>query len=220
MKNVLVVGANRGIGFAMAKQLAARGEHVIGTCRAATPELRASGIEVIEDIDTTSDESIAAIVRAVGDRKLDLVVLAAAILERVDLAALDVDSIRRQFEVNALAPLRVAAALAPSLRGGSKLMFLTSRMGSIEDNTSGSQYGYRMSKAALNMAARSLSRDLRPREIVVGLLHPGFVRTTMTGGRGDVTPEHAASQLIERIDAFSLETSGEFFHANGQRLPW
>ncbi|HSQ64616.1 MAG TPA: SDR family oxidoreductase [Polyangiaceae bacterium] len=220
MANVLIVGANRGIGLAMAGQLAARDDHVIATCRTPSPELRALGVEIVPGIETTSADSIASLARSVADRELDLVVFAAAILERMDLANLDVESIRRQLEVNAVAPLRIAAALVPSLREGSKLMFLTSRMGSIEDNSSGGHYGYRMSKAALNMAARSLARDLAPRKITVGLLHPGFVRTAMTGGRGEVTPEHAAAQLIERIDAFSLESSGEFFHANGQRLPW
>ncbi|MCZ7685417.1 MAG: SDR family NAD(P)-dependent oxidoreductase [Sandaracinaceae bacterium] len=103
---------------------------------------------------------------------------------------------------------------------GGKLALVTSRMGSIGDNTSGGAYGYRMSKAALNMAGASLAHDLRPRGIAVAILHPGFVRTDMTGGRGNVEASEAARMLWERIDALTLETSGSFWHANGEVLPW
>jgi NAD(P)-dependent dehydrogenase (short-subunit alcohol dehydrogenase family) len=93
-------------------------------------------------------------------------------------------------------------------------------MGSIDDNNSGGMYGYRMSKAAVNIAGVSLARDLAPRGIAVALLHPGFVRTEMTGGRGNVDPPEAARGLIARIDELTLETSGGFWHASGKRLPW
>jgi NAD(P)-dependent dehydrogenase (short-subunit alcohol dehydrogenase family) len=93
-------------------------------------------------------------------------------------------------------------------------------MGSIADNSSGGYYGYRMSKAALNAAGMSLAQDLRPRGIAVALLHPGYVRTDMTGRHGSVSAEDAARMLLERIDDLNLQTSGGFWHANGERLPW
>jgi NAD(P)-dependent dehydrogenase (short-subunit alcohol dehydrogenase family) len=217
---VVIIGANRGIGLALAGQLAARGDEVVATCRSTSAELRGLSVEVIEGVDTVSPDSVARLARQLRDRRVDLLVVLAAVLERVELDRLDVDSIRRQLEVNAVGPLRVASALLPSMTQGAKIFFITSRMGSIGDNTSGGHYGYRMSKAALNMAGRSLARDLRSRGILVGLLHPGFVRTAMTGHRGDVTVDHAASQLITRMDDFSVGMSGEFFHANGERLPW
>lgn len=93
-------------------------------------------------------------------------------------------------------------------------------MGSIADNGSGAYYGYRMSKAALNAAGMSLARDLREAGIAVAILHPGFVRTQMTEHTGNVEPAEAAKQLVARVDALTLETSGTFWHANGQTLPW
>jgi NAD(P)-dependent dehydrogenase (short-subunit alcohol dehydrogenase family) len=128
--------------------------------------------------------------------------------------------ILEQFEVNALGPLRITSALLDQLARGSKLAFVTSRMGSIGDNGSGGFYGYRMSKAALNMAAVSLARDLVGRGIAVAILHPGMVKTDMVGDHGQVEPDRAAAQLLERIDALTLERSGTFWHANGEILPW
>ena len=93
-------------------------------------------------------------------------------------------------------------------------------MGSIADNGSGGAYGYRMSKAALNAAGVSLARDLSGRAIAVALLHPGYVKTDMTGQSGNVTAQQSAKQLIERIEALTLAESGGFWHANGERLPW
>ncbi len=129
-------------------------------------------------------------------------------------------SIRRQFEVNSLGPLRVTVALLDNLGAGSKVGIVTSRMGSIEDNTSGGSYGYRMSKAAVNMAGASLANDLRERSIAVALLHPGYVRTDMTGGKGLISAEQSATGLIQRMDALDMDTSGGFWHAQGERLPW
>ena len=93
-------------------------------------------------------------------------------------------------------------------------------MGSIADNDSGGRYGYRMSKAALNAAGKSLSVDLKPRGIAVGILHPGFVQTGMTEGRGHITPAEAAGRLIQRMDELDLENTGTFWHSDGSVLPW
>ena len=143
------------------------------------------------------------------------------ILESTSLGALDAESLRRQFEVNAIAPLRLTRALLGHLGEGAKVILMTSRMGSIDDNGSGGSYGYRMSKVALNMAGKSLAIDLRPRGIAVALLHPGLVSTRMTGfSTQGISPEESVRGLLARIDALSLETSGSFWHANGQLLPW
>ena len=147
-------------------------------------------------------------------------VVVAGIMERVTLDHFDTESIRRQFEVNALGPLQTTRALLGCLRPGSKVGLVTSRMGSVADNTSGSSYGYRMSKAALNMAGRSLAHDLSGRGIAVMLLHPGWVRTDMTGWTGHIDSLESARGLIARLDDLSLETSGSFFHENGEELPW
>jgi NAD(P)-dependent dehydrogenase (short-subunit alcohol dehydrogenase family) len=144
----------------------------------------------------------------------------AGILSSEDLADLDFAAIQRQMEVNAYGPLRVSRKLLPNLKSGSKLVLITSRMGSIGDNTSGGMYGYRMSKAALNAAGASLARDLAGQGIAVAILHPGAVRTAMTGGHGQVSATDSVRGLLARIDELSLETTGQFRHANGEELPW
>ncbi len=103
---------------------------------------------------------------------------------------------------------------------GGKIAFITSRMGSIQDNTSGGRYGYRMSKCALNAAAVSIAHDVKHRDISVAILHPGLVGTEMIGGSGNVTPDEAAAQLYDRIEALSPNNSGSFWHADGSSLPW
>jgi NAD(P)-dependent dehydrogenase (short-subunit alcohol dehydrogenase family) len=217
----VVTGANRGIGLALCAELAKRGHHVVAACRSSSPELAKLGVEVVEGVDVATDAGIAALVKAVGDRSIDLLVNNAGILVWGDqLGALNVEGIRKQFEVNALAPLRLTDALHDRLPKGAKVALITSRMGSIDDNTSGSRYGYRMSKAALNMAGKSLAVDLKPRGVAVAILHPGMVKTDMIGGNGQVEPADAAKGLLARIDDLTLATSGGFWHMNGERLPW
>ncbi len=217
---VLITGANRGIGLEITRQLVARGDRVIATCRTPSRELAASGATVEANVDVSDSASVEALARRLEGRPLDWLVNNAGQLSVDSLDQLDEPAIRRQFEVNALGPLRVTAALAPLLRDGGKVALVTSRMGSMGDNTSGRMYGYRMSKAALNAAGVSLAHDLAPRGIAVAILHPGYVRTEMTGGNGDLEPADAARNLIARIDELTPATSGHFLHSNGSALPW
>ncbi len=217
----LVTGANRGIGYEFCKQLHERGETVIATCRAAAPELEDLGIQVESDVDICSDDSVSALAQRLGDTALDVLINNAGIAQRVTLEQLDFSSMREQFEVNALGPLRLTQALLPNLRAGSKIAIITSRMASIADNTSGSSYGYRMSKVALSMAGKSLSHDLKSKGIAVAILHPGLVQTRMTGFTANgISPETAVSGLLERIEQLNLDNTGTFWHANGEILPW
>lgn len=218
--NVLITGANRGIGLALAQALHARGDRVFAAVRHTSPELDAVAARVIEGIDITDDDAPARLVAELGDTPLDQVVLNAGVLDGDRLGSVEAASVRRQLEVNALAPLMLAQALAPRLGPGAKVALVTSRMGSIADNTSGGYYGYRMSKAALNAGGRSLALDLRPRGIAVVLLHPGFVRTGMTGGQGQISAEESAAGLLARIDETTLAETGRFVHMNGEALPW
>ena len=218
----VVTGANRGIGLALAAALKSRGGTVVAACRSSSNELDALGVEVASGVDVATDKGVAALVSAVGARNVDLLINNAGILIWGDkLGELDVEGIRKQFEVNALAPLRVTDALRDRLVKGSKVALITSRMGSIDDNGSGGAYGYRMSKAALNMAGKSLAMDLKDRGVAVALLHPGMVKTDMVGNHGgDVEPAEAARTLLSRIDELTLETTGSFWHAKGEKLPW
>lgn len=217
----VVTGANRGIGLALTKALRERGHTVLAACRSRSPALDALGAEVADEIDVTSEEGVAKLHRVVGDRRIDVLINNAGILIWDEpFGQLDIESVRKQFEVNALGPLRVTQALRQNLGKGSKVAFITSRMGSIGDNSSGGGYGYRMSKAALNMAAKSVALDLRKDGIAVAVLHPGMVKTDMIRGHGQIEPEDAAKGLLARIDALTLENTGGFWHQNGEQLPW
>jgi NAD(P)-dependent dehydrogenase (short-subunit alcohol dehydrogenase family) len=217
---VVVVGANRGIGLALVEAYLERGDAVLATCRSSNPQLDATGAEVVTGVDVTTEQGLDRLEEALEGRLVDVLIHNAGILTKETLSDLNVDRILRQFEVNALAPLRTVARMSRAMRPGSKVGILTSRMGSIADNGSGSMYGYRMSKAAVNAAGVSLARDLAPAGIAVALLHPGFVRTDMTGGNGYVDAAHAASGLVARLHALTLDVSGRFWHADGQELPW
>lgn len=223
MNTVLITGANRGIGLALTRQFRARGDEVVAVCRQGSEALEATGARIEAGIDVTDDAALAGLAQRLSDVRIDVLVLNAGILAREALGTIDAagfDSMRRQFEVNALGPLRVAQALLERLADGAKIGIITSRMGSVADNGSGGRYGYRASKAAVNAIGKSLAVDLAPRGIAVFLLHPGYVATDMVGGTGDVTPEQAAARLIERLDSLTLEQTGTFWHANGEPLPW
>ena len=219
MTKILISGANRGIGLEVARQCAKRGDEVIAACRHASPELEGLGVEVIEGVDVTSDSSVAALAKRMEGRRLDWLINNAGILQRTSLDNLDYAAMERQFQVNSIGPIRLTAALRGNLAKGSRVFIITSRMGSIEDNTSGGSYGYRMSKAAVNIAGKSLSVDLEPDGIGVFLLHPGWVATDMTEGTG-IAPEQSASGLIQRMDSLGLAETGTFWHQEGYALPW
>lgn len=219
VNKVLVTGANRGIGLELCRQLIARGDEVIAACRKSTAELESLDLRVIEGIDVGASGPVEALKQQLGSERLDWLINNAGILSVESLDSLDFDAMERQFRVNALGPLRVTAALLPLLGPGSKVGIITSRMGSVGDNTSGGYYGYRMSKAAVNMAGVSLARDLQQKQIAVALLHPGMVSTDMTGGRG-VPVEKSANGLIQRMDRLDMSQTGTFWHAEGQSLPW
>ena len=219
MSHCLVTGANRGIGLELCRQLVTRGDSVIATCRTSTPELEQIDLRVEAGVDVGDDASVQQLADRLSGERLDLLINNAGILERTGLDNLDLECIRRQFEINSLGPLRVTRALRGNLASGAKTAIITSLMGSMTDNTSGSHYGYRMSKAAVNAAGVSLAHDLRRDGIAVAILHPGMVATEMTGHHG-IPAAESAGGLITRIDELRLQDSGGFWHANGERLPW
>lgn len=223
MRTVLVTGANRGIGLALARHYRQRGDRVVAACRRSSAELEATGAQVETGVDVSDDASVAALAARLGDMRIDTLLLNAGILRNDRLGAIDsagFAAMREQFETNALGPLRVAQALLGRLAPGAKIGIVTSRMGSMADNGSGGYYGYRASKAAVNAIGRSLAIDLKPRGIAVFLLHPGYVATDMVGNRGDISPEQAAARLAAHMDALTLDDTGTFWHADGTPLPW
>jgi NAD(P)-dependent dehydrogenase (short-subunit alcohol dehydrogenase family) len=219
MATVLITGCNRGIGLQLCMQYSERGDDVIAVVRSSNPELDALPVRVITGIDVGDGASMSVLKDAIGEQSIDILLNNAGILRGDSLESLDYDGMEEQFRINTLGPLRVTEALLPNLGSGSKLAIVSSRVGSIEDNTSGGYYGYRMSKAAVNMAGMSLSKDLQTRGIAVALMHPGMVATEMTGRQG-IAPAQAAAGLIARMDELEQASSGTFWHAEGERLPW
>jgi NAD(P)-dependent dehydrogenase (short-subunit alcohol dehydrogenase family) len=197
-----------------------RGDEVIAACRETNDALAALPIRVIDGVDVATAAGSERLKAALAGERVDVLINNAGVLANDTLGSIDADSVVQQFLVNALGPLRVTEALLDNLRAGSKVALVTSRMGSMADNTSGAYYGYRMSKAALNAAGVSLARDLASRGVAVAMLHPGFVQTRMVGFAGDISPEESARRLAARIDELTLETSGSFWHSGGDILPW
>ena len=220
MATYVITGANRGIGLELTRQVKAAGHEVIALCRSSSKELDALGVRVETGIDVGSDAVVDELRSRLGDVDIDVLINNAGVLRRTQLNDLDYEAMRVQFEINSLGPLRVVDGLQSRLGEGAKVALVTSRMGSIEDNDSGSHYGYRMSKAALNAAGKSLSVDLKGKGVSVAILHPGWVKTDMTSNNGLISAEESAQGLLARIDELTPETSGGFWHQNGERLPW
>tara|TARA_R110002049_G_scaffold176515_1_gene343699 strand:- start:1382 stop:2056 length:675 start_codon:yes stop_codon:yes gene_type:complete len=222
-KTALVTGSNRGIGLELCTQLKQRGFDVIATCRKTTPELNALGVEVIEDVEVSDLKSLSALTTKLAGRHIDWLINNAGIADGIAMDDLDddaVESCKRMFLVNSLGPLLTTQSLVNNLGEGSKVGIITSRMGSMADNDSGGSYGYRMSKAAVNAAGKSLSIDLKPRGVAVAILHPGWVRTDMTSHNGLIDTDESASGLLARMEELTIETTGGFWHTNGDLLPW
>ena len=219
MTTVLITGANRGIGLHLTRQCAARGDKVIAACRESSQELGKLDVRVIDGIDVGSATAVETLRHEVGGQPIDILINNAGILLRDTFGDIDYERMMEQYRVNTLGPLRVTEALAANLREGSKVAIISSRVGSIDDNQSGGNWGYRSSKAAVNMIGTNLKHEFMSRGIAVALLHPGLVATDMTGGSG-VAAADSARGLLQRIDELTLETSGGFWHAEGYALPW
>jgi NAD(P)-dependent dehydrogenase (short-subunit alcohol dehydrogenase family) len=228
----VVSGSARGLGLAFCAELARRGDDVIATCRRATPELAALGVEVVENVDVTSADAVAHAATAVEGRPVDLVLANAALYDSGGLDELDYETMLHEYDVNALGAVRLVSALLPTLREGSKIALVSSRGGSMGGNftaLAGGNYGYRMSKAALNLFGVLLSGDLRDRGVAVQVLHPGFVATDMARQGADrgraptETPRPApevARDLLDRIDELTLEGTGRWIDPAGDAVPW
>jgi NAD(P)-dependent dehydrogenase (short-subunit alcohol dehydrogenase family) len=220
MATILVTGANRGIGLEFCKQLSARGDEVIAVCRSAGDELSYLRLRVIDGIDVAEQPDINRLVEELDGQKLDLLMNNAGILIRDSLSTFLYSDIEKQLKINALGPLRVTSSLLGNLAEGSKVVTITSSMGSIAENTSGGYYGYRMSKTAVNMAMKNLSVDLLERGIGVFVLHPGYVATDMTSHQGPVSAADSVKGLLARIDELGLAETGSFHHFQGREIPW
>lgn len=216
----LITGAERGLGLALARACQADGHEIVALCRDVSPEIGALSPAVLLDgIDVANGPAVRQAAAEAGDAPLDLLINNAGIMIVDDLEGVDIAAVRRQIEVNALGPLNVALAFRRRLRRRSKLINISSRLGSIGDNASGNDYGYRMSKAAQNMLTANLAQDLGREGVIVAALHPGIVATAMNGGNGS-PPDEVARDLLALILRLEAGHNGRFLDRLGNPLPW
>lgn len=227
MAVVLITGANRGIGLEFVRQYAADGWKVIAACRRQkkAKELeQVNGDVTVRELEVTDLKSVAAFVAAVDGSPVDVLINNAGVyLDRNDeFGELDFEKWARSFEVNAIAPMRLAEALLPCVAGSKRklMVFMSTQMASIADNTGGRAYAYRASKAALNAAVHSLSIDLKPQGIACLLLHPGWVRTEMGGKNATLDVRDSVHGMRRVIDGFGIDRTGSFLRHNGEPIPW
>ena len=220
MKTVVIVGANRGIGLEFCKQYKEMDYNVYALCRKPSEELSKLDVNIIEGIDVSDDSVVEKIQSEWSGEKIDILIHNAGILLFDDYSTANSKDILKQFEINTLGPFRTVKAFESFLSPNAKIGLLSSRVGSVADNSSSNNYGYRISKTALNMLGKCLSIDLKEKNISVALLHPGYVKTEMTQFNGLIEPDEAASGLIKRMDELNIENSGGFWHTNGEALPW
>ncbi|MGB1198712.1 MAG: SDR family NAD(P)-dependent oxidoreductase [Thalassotalea sp.] len=220
MKNIIITGANRGIGLALVQLFKQQGDNVYALCRESSNALEALNVNVVTNVDVAKPEGLQVMIDALNDINIDVLICNAGILRDEQLGNINSETIREQFEVNALAPLLVVDALYSQICTQGKVAMITSRMGSIADNGSGGRYGYRMSKAALNAAAMSLAHDLASKDIAVGIYHPGYVQTDMVNHGGDISANECGQRLVGLINQLTIAESGVFKHSNGEVLPW
>ena len=221
---VLITGANRGLGLEFARQYAADGWRVIGTARnpQRADELNALSVEVAQ-LDVASQASVDALAQLLERRPIDLLINNAGIFPRVNkIEEVNLDDYSRTIAVNTLGPVRVTRALLPNLRRGEKktIVNITSRLGSIALNDFGAFYGYRESKAALNMFTKTLAIELDPEGFTCLTIHPGWVKTDMGGQNANLTPEESISGMRAVIEKLGPADTGTYWSYSGEEEPW
>jgi len=221
VSTVLITGASRGIGREFARQYEAGGWRVIATCR--DPSKYDLEGEVYR-LDVTDPDSVAALHRELNGEAIDLLINNAGIYgpRGVEFGSLDYGAWEEVLRTNVLGPMRVAEALAAQVAASEKkrMVFISSKVGSIADNSSGGSYIYRSSKTALNMAVKSLSLDLSGKGVICILLHPGWVQTDMGGASAPIDAATSVAGMRGVIDRADAADSGRFFNYDGNELPW
>jgi NAD(P)-dependent dehydrogenase (short-subunit alcohol dehydrogenase family) len=228
MATVLITGTSRGIGLEFTKQYAEDGWQVIACCRAPERSLALqslakahANIRLIA-LDVANFAQIDAVALALKDTPIDVLINNAGVYPESSLNDADFQDWSAAFKINSMAPFKMTQAFLPHLVNGNqkKVATLTSKMGSIDDNTSGGSYIYRTSKVAVNMVMKSLSIDLAQYKIAVAILHPGWVITDMGGPNGLIDAKTSVTGLRQQIAQLSLENSGIFTAYNGQPIAW
>jgi NAD(P)-dependent dehydrogenase (short-subunit alcohol dehydrogenase family) len=230
MSNVVITGANRGIGLALAELYAKRGDTVFASCRtpaqaAELHTLAKSHALAVLPLDVRDGASVAALVEALAERPVDILINNAGVsggpLERQTAMEIDFAAWADAFDVNSMGPVRVMQALLPALKRAKspKVMSVTSQLGALSLDLP-LAFGYSASKAALNKFMRLAAPELAREGIAVGVIHPGWVKTDMGGAGAKIAPTESAAGIASVIDRLSLEDTGGFFKWDGSRHEW
>ena len=232
MKTTLITGANRGLGLEFSRQFAADGWRVLACSRnpeksdelnklaALYPEL----IKILA-LDVSDHAQIERLGQELSDESVDLLINNAGTYPKLSVNGFghtDYAEWMQMFRINTMAPLKMAETFAAQIaRSEQKIcVVITSKMGSIEDNSGGGNYLYRSSKTAVNMVVKSLAIDLQPAGIISVVIHPGWVKTDMGGPNALISTEQSVSGMREVINNLSKNDSGKFFNYDGQEIPW
>jgi NAD(P)-dependent dehydrogenase (short-subunit alcohol dehydrogenase family) len=232
MPNLLITGANRGIGLEFAKQYAEAGWHVFACYR--NPDkaealkqlaLQHNGLLSMHTLDVADFEQIEKVAMELASQKIDLLLNNAGIYPDTGNSGfgnINYEAWTHAFRVNSMAPLKIAEKFARQVASSQqkKIVSITSKMGSIADNTGGGSYLYRSSKAALNMIVKSLSIDLASRGIITAVLHPGWVQTDMGGSQALITVQQSVAGMRRVIEQLTPSSSGKFYDYEGKEIPW
>jgi NAD(P)-dependent dehydrogenase (short-subunit alcohol dehydrogenase family) len=230
MQNVLMTGANRGIGLEFARQFAAAGWRVFACCRnpaaaSALTELksRTKGAVSVHAVEVTDQASIAHLAAELKDQPLDVLINNAGVDGRKasTIGETDTKVWLQTLAVNTIAPMHMAEAFLPNLMRGERKIIatLSSRMGSITELNGGS-YAYRSSKAAVNAVMKGLSGDLKDRGVIAVSLHPGWVQTDMGGPSAPIKPDDSVRGLLKVITGLKPQDNGKFLNFDGAAIPW
>ncbi|WP_422476187.1 SDR family oxidoreductase [Endozoicomonas sp. ALB032] len=227
-KTVVVTGANRGLGLEYCRQFLEKGDKVYACCRAPESaedllKLKQQYCEKLETVplDVTHPAQRTNLKNTLQGEQIDILVNNAGIYgQRLKFGEVESEEWLKVMKVNTIAPLLLVQELVEFMPQGSKIVLMTSKMGSIADNTSGGSYIYRSTKAALNAVGKSMAHDLSDKGISVAICHPGWVLTDMGGPNALIDTRISIKGLIAVIERLGLENSGQFFNYDGALIPW
>jgi NAD(P)-dependent dehydrogenase (short-subunit alcohol dehydrogenase family) len=224
---VLITGANRGLGLEFVRQYAIDNYEVIACSRKINKKDDLHKLQVkfknisIYKLDVANFSSIDQFAKSLKS-PIDILINNAGVYPDSSIDHINYDTWLEAFKINTLAAFKMTKAFLPHLKKShlKKVASLTSKMGSIDDNSGGSEYLYRSSKTALNMVMKSLSIDLKPYDLALITLHPGWVRTDMGGPNGLIDADESVTGMKRQIDKLSMKTSGQFIAYDGKKIPW
>ena len=228
MSTVLITGANRGLGYEFVKQYSENGFEVLACCRNRNnakelKELAETSNKIkVYELDVGNVKAIKSLSQQLQNEKIDVLINNAGIYRSSTVGNINYDEWIESFKVNTIAPYQIVENFLNQIQNSDlkKVVSITSKMGSIDDNNSGGSYIYRSSKTALNSMMRSLTHDLKNQGIATLTLHPGWVRTDMGGPGGWIDSFESVQGMIKQIDKLTIDDSGKYLDYAGKSINW